>query len=124
MKKLRKKNRPARASTRKPNHAPAHKKKMRKMRGKSPQARASTRKPNRAPAHKRFAARPPAVAPKPRPGPVSRVKPAGVLAPEPARLAASGSDANIQVPRDITPTPDDDASGSHVSAPPDADESS
>jgi hypothetical protein len=97
---------------------------MQKLRGKSLQARAGTRKPNRAPAQKRFAAKPPAVAPKPRPGPVSRVKPAGVLAPEPARPAAPGSDANIQVPRDIAPTPDDDPSGSHVPAPPDADESS
>jgi hypothetical protein len=90
---------------------------MRKLRGKSPQARASARKPNHAPAHKRFVARP-------RPAPVSRVKPAGVLAPEPAQAAASGSEASIQVPRDMTPQPAAAPSGSHVPAPPGADESS
>jgi hypothetical protein len=94
------------------------------LRAKKPQARAGTRRPSRAPAQKRIVAKPPAVASKPRPAPVSRVKPAGVLAPKPAQPAAPGSDASIQAPRDITPTPDDDSSGSHFPAPPGADEAS
>ena len=80
------------------------------------------------PPHKRFVAKPPAVArklgaAKPRPRPIFRVKPAGILASDPVQPAAVGSEANIQVPRELTPPPADDESESNVPIPPSADES-
>jgi len=49
-----------------------------------------------------------------------RVKPAG----KPVQPAALGSEANIQVPRELTLLPAEDESESNVPAPPSADESS
>src|SRR5208283_5112839 len=94
-------------------------KKTQKLRRKSPQAPASTRKFKHVPAHKRFVAKPPAVAPKPgaakpRPRPIFRVKRAG----KPVQPAALGSEANIQVPRELTLPPAEDESESNVPAPP------
>jgi hypothetical protein len=98
-------------------------KKVKQLRKQSPQVPVGKHKPNHAPAHKGFVAMPTTAAPKPRPRPLSRVKPAGILTGEPAQPIASDLEANIQAPHELPPTPNPGPSESNVPVPRSADES-